>query len=180
MKSKSLCIFISCTIIGCLPKSIILKSSGGGQEAIYNAIIDFNATSSLSDNDSTFSVYLYDVNEDIIGVSIYGTSNKLLISTEDHINYDYKGLPNQYLELDGSLFYWDDPNHQLNEEAINIYMKYGLLDTTVMNVYIPSMGVDHSKKSHDYYFCKKDLLKYKKVKTRIAFGDYEPPKLQCK
>ena len=62
---------------------------------------------------------------------------------------------------------------------INKLNQYNLIDS------IPSFAFaelinDDAKKGVDYFFCKKNLKKYKKVKTTKVLGRYAPPKMNCK
>ena len=42
-----------------------------------------------------------------------------------------------------------------------------------------SVNFNDSDKGADYYFCKNNLSKYKRVVTNIGLGYYKPPKLKC-
>jgi hypothetical protein len=172
-----ICLFF---VSSCAPWKDVLVAEGDRDDAIQNAIYDFLQSSKLSKEDSVFNISTQDYNEQLLAISIYGSTNKLLISTEDSVKYDYSGLAIDYKEMDGKLFYWYDSTKEVTTEIINTLTKYNMIDTTILNVYIPPRHIEHSKKGVDYYFCKNNLLKYKKVKTNKVLGYYDPPNLNCK
>ena len=159
-------------------KTMIVK--GNQDDAIQNAIYDFLNSEKIDKRDSIFGIYVKTISDEILGITIRADANPLLVVTEDNINYNYRGFPTMYFENRGKLFYWDDPTKSVNTDIISIFTKYNLIDTMILNVYIPEIMIDHSKKSVDYYYCKNNLQRYKKVRTKKAMGYYQPPKLRCK
>ncbi len=147
-------------------------------DAIKNAIYDFSH-SYKNKADSVFYIYTKNINQEVLGVNIFATYDKVLVSTEDSIKFSYRGFPTGYFENEGKLFYWHDSTRTVTNDLISALEKYNLIDTMIVNVYMPESTIDHSKKGMDYYFCKTNLLKYKKVKTNRALGSYDPPKLIC-
>lgn len=85
-------------------------------------------------------------------------------------------LPTDYLIKDGKLFYWWNKNNTVTEDIIDVLWKYDVLQTDSL---IPEISNDDSQKGADYYFCRNDLSKYKRVVTNIAIGYYNPPRLRC-
>jgi len=85
-------------------------------------------------------------------------------------------LPTKYVIKDGKLFYWWDENYTVTEGMIAILWRYNVLQKDCI---IPDFSSDDSQKGADYYFCKNDLSKYKRVVTNIGLGYYKPPKLKC-
>jgi hypothetical protein len=156
----------------------VLVTEGNQDDAIKNAIYDFSY-SYKKKTDSVFYVYTKDIDPGVLGINIFGTYDKVLVSTEDSITFSYQGFPTGYFENKGMLFYWHDSTRTLTNDLISVFEKYNLIDTMIVNVYIPESTIDHSKKGIDYYFCKKNLLTYRKVKTNLGLGSYDPPELNC-
>lgn len=180
MKSATYFIIVFILLLGsCSSWKTVLVSEGTRNDAIKNAIYDFLNTGKKNKKDSVFYVYTENISQEILGVNILGTYDKVLISTEDSITFSYSGLPTEYFEKEDKLFYWHDSTKAVTDDLISTFMKYDLIDTMIVNVYIPPRHIDHSKKGVDYYFCESNLLKYKKVRTRDAMGYYDPPKLNC-
>lgn len=184
----------------CSPFKMNLIKKGNQDEAIHNAILDFSNSSRLYKRDSVFLVSAYDkvckmilvklndgnstwnkgeIDEGKIAVSIIASYNKFLL-TED-IGIGSKGiLPSRYIEQDGKLFYWWDDDYPLTEEALTVFNKYSLLQNDEDGwIKFPEITVSEAKKGVDYYFCKNNLSKYKRVITNIGIGYYDPPKLNC-
>jgi hypothetical protein len=175
---KFILIFFVFFLVSCASWKGLLVSKGNDEVAIHNAICDFLNTSPLSKHDSAFSISLKEYKEGILGISIYGATQKPLI-VKNNNTFSYSGLPTMYIEKERKLFYWYDSTRTVTSEVISILKEYNHIDTAILNVYIPT-HINHSKKAEHYYFCRNNLLKYKKVRTRIAMGYYEPPKLDCK
>ena len=105
--------------------------------------------------------------------------DKFLYTTKTTVGSKGK-LPSRYIEKDGKLFFWWDNDYPLTEEMLAILWKYNLLcDDTEGFIGFPDHTTDDSQKSADYYFCKSDLSKYKRVITNVGLGYYKPPKLKC-
>ena len=160
---------------GCAAWKAGLNNNGDYNSAIHNAILDFSNTTSLYKQDSTFSVDFKEFNNEVIGVSIMGTINKFIVTEEGKSSR----LPNRCLKHDGKLFYWYDENHSLDKKVINQLDSYNLIDSVKTIAFAEFINND-AKKGVDYYFCRENLLKYKKIKTNKAMGYYELPKLNCK
>ena len=155
-------------------------SNGSIDDAIQNAIIDFSKTSSLRKDDNAFSVSVYDINNEVLGVVIFGDANPEFIGLDTAKNsFSYSTLPTRYVEYNNKLFYWHDSTKNVSDEVISALLKYNKLDTFNISQLIPDMMIDDSKKSADYYFCKSNLKKYKKVTNSIAIGWYDSPRLNC-
>jgi hypothetical protein len=176
MKNFLQIVFIILLLLqGCATWKTSLSPQGDYDSAIKNAISDFSNTTSLFREDRTFSVGIKNLNNGIIGISILGNVNKFII-TEDGKS---SRLPTKYLEYKGKLFYWYDESYPLNKDIIDKLDKCNLIDS-VKSIAFAKLINDDAKKGMDYYFCKNNLLKYKKIKTNQAIGYYEPPKLDCK
>jgi hypothetical protein len=198
MKTKKI-IYLSTLLLmfGCssLKKSMIIISENLQETAIHNAILDFSTNCNLFKKDSVFYVSFSDsVFHEAILIrvdertsrwkrgTLYDGIVSVGISADNDYQYYYSKetkdkLPSRYVIKNGKLFYWSDDNYLVTEEMIAILWKYNLLQTDFL---IPDFSTDDSQKGVDYYFCKKDLSKYKRVITNIAIGYYKPPKLKCK
>jgi hypothetical protein len=99
---------------------------------------------------------------------------------KNKVFYSYRAFPTMLVETNGKLFFWYDDTKNVTDTIINTLYKYNFVDTMIVNAYIPDRIINDAKKGADYYFCKSDLSKYKKVITNKAIGHYKPPKLKCK
>lgn len=151
------------------------------EQAILIAIHDFLKSSSLRKKDDVFSVRTNNLWEDIIGVSVFGRENKLFPAPINKIGSSSSNFPTRYIEEKNKLFYWYDSTYTVTLDLISILAKYDHIDSMNVNemVATPEIRIDDAKKGMDYYFCKNNLTKYKKVKTSVAMGWYEPPTLKC-
>lgn len=180
MKLKYLIILTLIFLFGsCSTWKNAMVVKGNQNDAVKNAIMDFLHTSRLAKKDSIFSISIKSINKDIFGVSIFGARNKISVVTENEVDYSYRSFPTKYFEQDGKLFYWIDSTENVSIELINKLSKMNRIDTAIVGKYFPERSRDDSQKGVDYYFCKSDLKKYKKVSTNMAIGWYEPPKLEC-
>ena len=169
-------------------------------EAIKIAISDFIKTSMFHRKDSVFSVSYKDafyrmiseridernskwvrgqLYDEVVTVSIIGDEYKFSLTT--YIKPGIKGmLPSRFIEIEGKLFYWDDDDHPLTQETVDVLHKYGRLRDDPDGLLYLDNPTNDSKKGMHYYFCKQDLANYKKVKIAIGIGYYDMPKLRCK
>lgn len=158
-----------------------LKPTGDQNDAVQNVIVDFLATSNLSKKDSVFSIYVENLDNGILGISIGGDYNKIRPNPDDEIG-NKTSLPSRYAEKEGKLFYWDDSTQVLTKEVVNVLSKYNIMDSVNTDgvVELPRFdSANHYKKGVHYYMCENDLTKYKKVTTSKAMGYYEAPSLNC-
>ncbi len=156
-----------------------LKANGNYEVAINNSIIDYLNTYRLNNEFNIFHVIKIS-NENIIGVSINGGTNKWQLD-DIKVGDKRKYFPSRFKEIDGKLFYWSDLTSVVRDGIIHIMKKYKILDAIKYpNYFILDETGHYSKGEVDYYFCKTNYLKYKKVKTTISIGYYKPPNLNCK
>lgn len=162
---------------------------------IQNAILDFVANCNLYKKDSLFFVSFEDT---VYRQKLKQITNIKFELTQENAFYDgivavsiIKGgnyqyyysegtkvkLPSRHIIKDGKLFYWWDDKYPVSEEMIAVLWKYNLLQTDFI---IPEFSTNDNQKGADYYFCKNDMSKYKRVITNIGLGYYKPPKLKCK
>jgi hypothetical protein len=182
-------------LISCNSIKHQLWSNGGHNETIQNTILDFTKKSPLFKKDSIFHIRYYDTlhrmvlenvddynsrwvkgkpYEKIIAVSIMGFDSKYFI--DDSLKVAKKEhLPSRYSIRDGKLFIWDDENFLTTNETISVLEKFDL----ITNDYLFDGGVYDAKKGVDYYFCRKDLSKYKRVTSKLAIGYYDAPYIDC-
>jgi hypothetical protein len=185
MKSLYLMLIFFVFLLGsCISWKKMIVAKGNQNDAVKNAIYDFLHSGNFSKKDSVFSIRLINLNDDALGVSIGANDNKLLPGPDDKINTSHRGFPTKYFEQEDKLFYWYDSTSFITQDLIYILSKYHRIDSLNVNGFIgipiTSGHIDDSKKGTDYYFCKNNLQRYKKVRTRTAMGYYDPPKLNCK
>jgi hypothetical protein len=140
--------------------------------AVKTAVNDFYKNSSLLKDDKIFSVSYKNIDTNIIQVNIIGNPNKFYIENDKPLNR----LPTKYIEYSGKIFYWsDDGQDKLDSSIINKLQQYGLIE---YNTDIIEYNIDDKKKGVSYFFCTKDLTKYKKIKSNLSIN--RPPKINCK
>lgn len=175
-----LLVLFICSLGSCSPWKKMQISNGNQNDAIKNAVIDFLYSPKFFKGDSVFIISIKNINEDILAVSIFGARNKIAVITENEIDYSYRGFPTKYFEQDGKLFYWQDSTEKVPIELIDKLSKMNRIDTSIIAKFIPLRTTDDSQKAVDYYFCKYNLKKYKRIYTKIGIGWYDPPKINCK
>lgn len=151
-------------------------------DAIQIAITDFFEKCNLQKTDSVFSVNIYIDNDDILGLSISGVhENKIYPSSKDRIGEPTDIFPSHYIERNNKLIYWGDSTQILSNDIVHILNKYNQIDSTFINEEkaYPEFIIDEEVKGAHYYFCKKDLAKFKRIITNKGMGQYNPPKLKC-
>lgn len=203
MKIKYLSLLTLLVLLGsCGAFKKELAQTGGQNEAIQNAILDFSNTSGLYKKDTVFSVsfqnplyrMVLEETEDgngrwvegqpydgIVAVSIGADYNKMLLTDSTKVgNKDVK-LPTRYIEKDGKLFYWWDDDYPLTQKTLDILDKYDLLLNDDMDgvVEFYNFTTNDDRKGVHYYFCKNDLTKYKKETTNKGIGYYDVPNMDC-
>lgn len=171
----------SVIVVSCGAQKNLLKQSGSENDPILNAISDFSKTTKLYKKDSVFSVEMLGLsnNKDVIAVRIGKNGRKILLTKDANIGTKGK-VPSRYIEKDGKLFFWWDDEYPLTENALAVFNRYNLLqDDNNGTIKIPDFVTDDAQKAAHYYFCKGDLLKYKKVVTNKGIGYYDIPNLNC-
>lgn len=174
-----------------------LFQTGGIEEAIKNAVLDFSNTSSIYRKEKVFSITfqepLYRMilektnNENgkwiegkpykgIIGISISSNESKIFLPADIKIGSKGK-LPSRYIEKEGRLFYWWDDNYPLNKETLAILYKYNILESDEISAL--DFRINDAQKGVHYFICKTDLSIYKKVTTAQAIGYYDMPNIKC-
>ena len=183
MKYKYVLLIAVFAFGGCSTWKKSLKANGNQNQAIENSIIDFMHSSSLSKKDSVFFIKVNDIPSGIMVVNVIANYNKVLPLSDTKIGYQTNTIPTRYIERNGKLFYWYDSKEILTTDMVGMLSNYKIIDS--MNVTqlvgIPKESyVDDSTKGVNYFICKNNLLKYKKITTSTAFGYFEIPKVDCK
>jgi len=163
------------------------------ERAINEAILDFSQNCRLFKRDSVFSVSYEDtvysliiertnkqslqwaldkIYDDLVAVNIIAFADYKFYFSHETI----EKLPTRYIIIDRKLFYWWDENYPVNDEIIEVLRKYNLLQVELS---VPDFSTNGYQKGADYYFCKNNLSKYKRVITKTGFGYYKPPNLKC-
>jgi hypothetical protein len=175
MKNNFLIIFILFALFqSCVSWKSGLKKQGDYNTAINNAILDFRNTTYLVKRDNAFFVDYKELNEGLIQISIKGNIGKFIITA----NGQSSRFPTKYIEYKGKLFYWYDKNYPFNEKVIYKFDEYGLVDS-VETVADAIFVNDDSKKGMNYYFCKNNMIEYKKMRTSRIMSTFQELKLKC-
>ncbi|MFC4818031.1 hypothetical protein [Flavobacterium sp. GCM10023249] len=165
----------------CISFKTDLLQNGGKNEAIANAILDFSNREILFKKHNVFSISITELenNKDFLIVRI-GRNNKRILVTSETIVGSKGKMPSRYVEKNNKLFYWWDDDYPLTKDVIETYRKYNLLQSDEGGwIKMPDYKIDDSQKAVHYYFCKKNLNKYRKVITNIGIGYYALPELKC-
>lgn len=156
---------------------------GGENEAIEIAINDFLKSCYLRKYDNVFFVILYNENPNYLGVTIYGVDWEKIFVTPNTKIGEKSTFPTRYIEKGGKLFYWDDSTKVLTAEMVSVLSRYDHIDSTYYNKgfngEIIMYSGDEKKRGANYYFCRNNFAKYKRVITSRAIGGHETPKLKC-
>jgi hypothetical protein len=201
MKIKWFAIIVAILVLfeSCISLKKRLIKAGGQDEAIKNAILDFSNTCRLYKKDSVFSISFYDTvhrmvlerddngnyswikgktYKGIIAITILRSYDKFFVTVDPQIGIIGK-LPSRFIEKDGKLFYWWDDNYPITEETVEVFRKHKLLCVDEEDKIRYLEFTDYSNKGVDYYFCRNNLTKYKRVITNRAIGSYDLPNLDC-
>ncbi|AZB08597.1 hypothetical protein EG344_06950 [Chryseobacterium sp. G0162] len=173
MKMKIfLCLIILQLSLSCTAQNNTVPVSDSYNTTVKKAIDDFYKTSSLLKYDKIFSVSYKNIDQNIIQVNIIGNPNKFYIENDKPLNR----LPTKYVEYNGKIFYWSDNSQdKLDSSVINKLGQYGLIE---YNTDVIEYNIDDKKKGVSYFFCMKDLTRYKKITSNISIT--QPPKINCK
>ena len=179
-------------------KKYIPQSTNFAEFAIYEAITDFADNCRLFKQDSIFYITTLDtlkhytlqrnqgtlewicdsIYANLFVINIIPSINKLFYFPDAVVGSKGK-LPSRYVIVKGKLFYWDDDDYPLTEETLSVLKKYDALTDMIHDRVLPETVLDESKKSIHYYFCRNNLLKYKRAASSKSAGYYRPPKLKC-
>ncbi|MFN8357190.1 MAG: hypothetical protein U0Y10_22230 [Spirosomataceae bacterium] len=182
MKLKLVFLVLTALIIySCKTSKKLSLSRGEVNDAIQDAIADFLRTKKiLAKQDSVFSIYVENINDDVLGIGISGERDKIALFTKNEIDYDYRLFPTRIYEQNGKMFFWKDSTASVSKEVIDKLYALNRVDTTVYQKKFPERTIDEMQKVVHYYYCKNNLNSYQKKKTSIAMFRYEIPKIECK
>lgn len=94
--------------IGCSTWKTTLVRNGDKNDAIRNAIHDYIKSNRHIKKDSAYLVSIQNIDYKVFRVDIAKGLEKLLVATEDGMNFTHRPLPTSFIELDNKLFYWVD------------------------------------------------------------------------
>ena len=173
----------------------------GKDEIIKSSILDYSNKSRIYKKGTVFYVAYYDnlkkmileesndgnskwvkggIYKEIIAVSILINPIKVLLTDDIKVGEKGNNMPTRYLEKNGKLFYWYDDDFPLTQETLDVFSKYNLLqDNEGGWVTSPDLLITDSQKAVDYYYCKNNFSKNKKITTNVGIGFYDAPKLNC-
>ena len=171
-----------------------LVKEGGLEDAIQNAILDFSHTKKLFNQDSVFYLGVDDplvifkegetrwipdkTHDEIIGISIVGDSENLYHKSDVELKKPNENprIPSRFVIHKEKLFLWYDDAQPITQELVDALSQFGLVRDNDEELFVV---IDDGKKGANYYFCRNDLSRYKKVINNIAMGYYDMPKLSC-
>jgi hypothetical protein len=168
-------------ILGCKGQLESAKQYTGISDSILVSITDFTNGSGLYEKDSVFVVRSKELSNypDLFVVTIGRATSKLLMTKADKVGQVGK-LPTRYFEKDRKLFYWWDETTPLTQGALDLYMKYNMLQFEEEGkISSPETIFNKNKEGAHYYFCKNNRAKFKRKITDKGIGYYKPPKLNC-
>ena len=190
--------FVLCNCVGY--RSQLHKGEGDREQAIRNVIIDFANTyqtprSYLKERDgkpfNVFVIRKWDTPmDDLFVISVLPWQAEITLQIQDSLGKVPRDFfPNRYLEKNEKLFLWNDGTNPLNKELLAVMDRFEILDSIDVKMELGLLPedyedtrmaiIDDKLKGVHYYLCKKNIEKYRKVKTNIALGYYDPPGLNC-
>ncbi len=164
-------IFIS--LISCNSYKSQLSEKGNYEDAIFNGIIDFSNTQLFLEG-KVFFVNIDLKVEDYYAFSIMENSDKLLFSRDKAFSENQ--LPNKFMVYKNKLFYWWDDNYGSDRNILEKLILNNKIQYEEESPFI-DFETDDKKKGVKYYFCKNNLIKYKRVITEK--GNIKTPKFNC-
>lgn len=170
---KILFLFLFIFIISCKSWKSNLARSGNIEAAAINAIIDFNK-SKYGKFDTVFNLDIIHKDE-FIGIGIISAPEKIYIIKTNKSNV----LPTRYIEFEKKLYYWYDNNYPISEQVVQKLLQYKVIDSVETIADIDFVN-DDARKSVNYFFCKDDLRKYKRIFTNKSLSSSLPREIICK
>lgn len=182
MKTNYIYIIIFIILGSCSSVKKNMTIKGNLNDAIENAILDLLHSNTFK-KEQVFVIYTESINSDVYGISFMEADNKLLPNSNNKIGTNHPYFPTRYIVKNNKLFYWYDSNNFITKDLIDTLAKYNQIDSLNVEKFVgipkTSALINDSKKGIDYYFCKNNLVKYKKIITNKAIGYYKPPTLKC-
>lgn len=180
-------------------KNKLHVGTGDIEQARMNVIIDFVYTYKtpkryLKEEGRSFNVFSFVrekyLDDGIYLFSILPNNESISLRIEDKVGEVPRGyFPNRYIVADQKLFLWNDGETPLQEGLLETMNKFGVLDSIDVKMELGLLPddfvdtrmikIDDRLESYNYFICKSDISKFKKVVTFKAFGNYKLPKLDC-
>lgn len=179
-------ILLIISVLSCNSYKKNIIKIGNQNDAIENAIYDFSNTEKGEVN----KVYKIRIDNESSDLYKFVVRNEINVYTYKRIKIGDKvsGFPSRFIEVKNRLYVWEDSTQILNKDIFEKLQKYKVLDSTIYKIQnkelpqnkTPLIMTDESKKYLNYFFCKKDISKFKKIKTSkyLSVSDY--PFVNCK
>lgn len=190
---------ISCNCVGY--RNQVFYNNGNIEQAQDEVIDDFVKTYGksksklITSENNSRGVFVINTenssDENIFVFSILPkNNNNIALSIKDSLEKKpRKYFPNRYVVKGDLLFLWNDNKTPLKREVLDVMNRYHILDSVDVKRELGILPTDYEDnrtvliddglKGVDYYVCKSDIRKYKKIVTNKAFGYYRAPKLKC-
>lgn len=166
-------IFINCTVLQ-------LKNITEDGDLMKLAINDFtqNERNHLAES-KTYYVRSLEVEKSITGISIVAHRSTMHFDESSMNATDLKG-PTGVFEVNGVLFYWDDPSINMSAVTLEVLKKYNMVLDDIEE-YRDSLDKNEFADSEaiHYYFCNSNPTKFRKKRTKVALGYYDAPRIKC-
>ena len=194
LRMRLLLLLIGFFLFSCSTWKESLVKKGDYEDAIQNAILDFSQTKKLFKQDLVFYIGVYDpfvifkeektswiphiTHDEIIGISIIGGDETLYHKSDVELgkHNDNPRIPSRFIIHEEKLFLWYDDTQPITQELVYVLSQFRLVRDNSEELF---MIIDDGKKGTDYFFCRNDLSRYKRVINNIAIGYYKMPKLKC-
>lgn len=198
----SIFIFTS-QLLGCTPKRTVVNRGIGDIElARMNAIVDFASSYETPKrflkkrhgcSFNVFQVYAsnLDTNTQYFLVSIIPEDESISIRVEHRLGeIPSTNFPNRFIIKDEKLFLWNDGHTKLGNDILNAMLEFSVLDSTDLKWelgLLPAdfedtrlITIDDRLEAYNYFICRNDVSKFKKVVTYKALGYFDPPVINCR
>lgn len=175
MKTKLLIISIIFVLQSCSAWKKELASNGNYEVAISNAVIDFCNTSYLANRNKAFSVSYQEYNTGLIGISVLEDINKIYSLNDSLLGR----VKDRFIHHNDNLFYWYDKKKGRDSNIVNKLYEFNIIEKVDSITEDMGYTIDDRQKATQYYFCKNNLLIYKKEKTSIAMPSKKVNNLNC-
>jgi len=170
---KYLFVIVFIGLTSCNSYKSQFKDKGNYEDAIFNGIIDFSNTELFSKGKVFFVNYNFE-KTDYYSFSIMENSDKLLYSKNKIFSDNH--LPNRFTVYKSKLFFWWDDSYGSDERILEELILNNKIQYEEESPFI-EFETDDRKKAVNYFFCKKNLKKFKRIITNK--GIIETPKIKC-
>lgn len=145
------------------------------------AVNDFLKKTKSSKKHPVFIVSVSDsigAEGELVGVAI-GEFNYKLNLSDGLTSGGNNGIKVGFKEIDGNLFFWRSSTYSDYDSSISIFKKFNVLMTAdEVNSGMSPGSFSWNKGTH-YYFCKNNVTKFKRLKSRKGIGYYQAPLIKC-